>query len=41
MDDIVCFFNNGAEHGADLDRFLERLTIFNLKLAPKKVCIGV
>ena len=36
IDDIVCFSKNGAEHVADLERFLERLTIFNLKLAPKK-----
>ena len=26
---------------ADLERFLEKLTIFNLKLAPKKASIGV
>ena len=36
IDDIMCFSKNGAEHVADLERFLERLTIFNLKLAPKK-----
>ena len=26
---------------ADLERYLEKLTIFNLKLAPKKAYIGV
>ena len=41
IDDIVCFSKNGAEHVADLERFLEKLTIFNLKLAPKKASIGV
>ena len=41
IDDIVCFSKNGAEHVADLERFFERLTIFNLKLAPKKAYIGV
>ena len=35
------FSKNGAEHVADLDRFSELLTIFNLKLAPKKAYIGV
>ena len=41
IDDIVCFSKNGAEHVADLERFFERLTIFNLKLAPKKAYIRV
>ena len=41
IDDIVCFSRNGAEHVADLERFVEPLTIFNFKLAPKKACIGV
>ena len=40
IDDIVCFSKNGAEHVAGLKRFLERLTIFNLKLASKKAYIG-
>ena len=35
------FSKNGAEHVADLERFFERLTIFNLKHAPKKAYIGV
>ena len=37
----MCFSKNGTEHVADLERFFERLTIFNLKLAPKKAYIGV
>ena len=41
FDDIVCFSKNGEEHVTDLERFFERLTIFNLKLAPKKAYIGV
>ena len=41
IDDIVCFSKNRAEHVADLQRFFERLPIFNLKLAPKKAYIGV
>ena len=41
IDDIMCFSKNGAEHVADLERFLERLTIFNLMPAPKKAYIGV
>ena len=39
IDDIVCFSKNGAEHVADLERFFERLTILNPKLAPKKAYI--
>ena len=35
------FSKNGAEHVADLERFFERLTIFNLKHAPKKAYIGL
>ena len=39
---MLCVFRkNGAEHVADLERYLERLTIFNLKRAPKKAYIGV
>ena len=42
---MLCFSKNGAEHVADLERFPERLlvTIFNLKLAPKKayICVRV
>ena len=41
IDDIVCFSKNGAEHVADVVRFLERLKIVNLKRAPKKAYIGV
>ena len=43
IDDIVCFSKNGAEHVADREKFLEKRTIFNLKLAPKKayICVRV
>ena len=41
INDIVFFSKNGAEHVDDLERFLERLTIFNLKLAPKKAHIRI
>ena len=41
IDDNVCFSKNGAEHVSDFERFFERLTIFNLKLAPKKAYLGV
>ena len=36
VDDIVCFSKNGAQRVCDLDRFFERLTTFDMKLAPKK-----
>ena len=35
IDDIVCFSNNGAEHGADLERLVERL-ILNVNLRRRK-----
>ena len=41
IDDIVCFSKNGGEHVYDLRKFLERLTNFNLKQAPKKAHLGV
>ena len=41
IDDIVCFSKNGGEHVNDFRKFLERLTNFNLKLAPKKAHLGV
>ena len=41
IDDIVCFSQNGAEHVGDLESFFERLTMFDLKLAPKKAYLGV
>ena len=41
IDDIVCFSKNGAEHVCDLESFFERLTMFDLKLAPKKAYLGV
>ena len=41
IDDIVCFSENGAEHVSDLESFFERLTMFDLKLAPKKAYLGV
>ena len=40
IDDIVCFSKNGEQHMRDLRRFLERLTKFNLKLAPNKAVLG-
>ena len=40
IDDIVCFSENGEQHVCDLRRFLERLTRFNLKLAPNKALLG-
>ena len=41
IDDIVCFSKNGGERVNDFRKFLERLTNFNLKLAPKKAHLGV
>ena len=38
--DIVCFSKNEEQHVCDLRRFLERLTRFNLKLAPNKALLG-
>ena len=40
IDDIVCFSKNGKQHVCDLRRFLERLTKFDLKLAPNKALLG-
>ena len=40
IDDIVCFSENGEQHVCDLRRFLERLTKFDLKLAPSKAQLG-
>ena len=39
-DDIVCFSKNGDQRVCDLQRFLERLTKFDRKLAPKKALLG-
>ena len=39
IDDIVCFSKNGEQHVCDLRQFLERLTTFNLKLAPNKALL--
>ena len=41
IDDIVCFSKNSCEHVRDLHNFFDRLTTFNLKLAPKKAHLGV
>ena len=41
IDGIVCFSKNGAEHLRDLKSFFERLTLFDLKLAPKKSYLGL
>ena len=41
VDDIVCFSKNGHEHISDLRKFFERLTTFDLKLAPKKAHLRV
>lgn len=41
IDDIVCFPKNGAEHVCDPEFCFERLTLFDLKLAPKKAYLGV
>ena len=41
IDDIVCFSTNGTEHVEDLTKFFERLTTYDLKLAPKKAHLGV
>ena len=40
IDDIVCFSKNGEQHVCDLRRFFERLTKFDLKLAPNKALLG-
>ena len=40
IDDIVCFSKNGKQHVCDLRRFLERLTKFDVKLAPNKALLG-
>ena len=41
IDDIVCLSKIGGERVNDLRKILERLTSFNLKLAPKKAHLGV
>ena len=41
IDDIVRFSKNGAEHVCDLKSFFERLTMFDVKLAPKKAHLGM
>ncbi|CAB1111520.1 unnamed protein product [Ectocarpus sp. CCAP 1310/34] len=41
IDDVIVYSRNGAEHVQDLERFFERMTKFNLKLAPKKAQLGV
>ena len=41
IDNIVCFSKNGSEHVSHLQNFFERLTTFNLKLAPEKAHLGV
>ena len=40
IDDIVCFPKNGGEHVNDLLKFLERLTIFGLKLHQRRRTSG-
>ena len=40
IDDIVCFSENGEQHVCYLRRFLERLTRFDLKVAPNKALLG-
>ena len=41
IDDVCTFSESGAQHVTDLERLFERLTKFNLKLAPKKgACWG-
>ena len=40
VDDIVCFSKNSHEHISDFRKFFERLTTFDLKLAPKKAHPG-
>ena len=39
IDDIVCFSKNGEQHVCDLRRIFERLTKFDLKLAPNKALL--
>ena len=39
--DDVCFSASGTAHVQDLDHFFQRLTKFDLKLAPKKAHLGV
>ncbi|CAB1103949.1 unnamed protein product [Ectocarpus sp. CCAP 1310/34] len=41
IDDVIVYSRNGAEHVQDLEKFFERMTKFNLKLAPKKAQLGV
>ena len=41
IDDIICYSRDGAQHVEDLSGFFERLTKFDLKLAPRKAFIGV
>lgn len=36
----MCFSKNGAEHVCDLEKRFGRLTIFALKVAPKKAHLG-
>ena len=40
IDDVCTFSESGAQHVTDLERLFERLTKFNLKLAPKKAHVG-
>ena len=40
IDGIVCISKNGEQHVCDLRRFLERLTRFNLKLAPNNALLS-
>ena len=38
---LYVFWKYGAEHVSDLENVFERLTMFNLKLAPKKAYLGM
>ena len=40
IDDVVCFSKNGEQNVCDLQRFLERLTRFDLELAPNRELRG-
>lgn len=39
--DDICFSTNGTEHVGGLESVFERLTMFDLKLVPKKAYLGV
>lgn len=41
IDDTVCPYKNGCEHVNDLRKLVERLTTFNLKLAPNEAYFAV